>query len=187
MSKRKDFQREYRIWKAMRARCSAPCYRDSTYQINEIKVCERWNSFESFIADMGPCPEGYSIDRIDTYGDYSPENCRWANPSTQAKNRGTFNKVFTYNGETHCLKDWARILNIKYVTLCMRIKRLPELSFEEIINYEDPRKKKILWENNYYTREELCSMYNIPIINFYDRTHKGWPLSKILLTPVETK
>lgn len=42
-SLRKQFPREYRIWKAMRARCNAPCFKDSVYQRRKIKVCNRWD------------------------------------------------------------------------------------------------------------------------------------------------
>lgn len=187
MKLKEQFKREYRIWKAMRARCHAPCYKNSTYQQNGIKVCERWNSFTSFIEDMGACPENFSIDRVNTYGNYEPSNCRWASNETQAKNRGKFNLEYTYNGETHCLKEWAKIFGIKYVTLHMRLQRHPELSFEELITFKDPRSEKIFWKGNYYSREELCSQYNIPIQNFYDRHHKGWSLDRILLTPVNYK
>lgn len=179
--------KEYRVWKAMRARCNAPCQRNSMYQKRGIKVCERWNSFDTFFNDMGECPEGCSIDRIDTYGNYEPANCRWATASIQAKNRGNFNRMISYNGETMCLKDWAKKLNIRYGTLYIRMLRHPEMSFEEAISYVCPKDKMFLWEGKYYTRKELCSMYNIPIMNFHDRTHKGWPLERILLTPVSYK
>lgn len=176
---------EYRVWKNMRARCYAPCnIHMGKYQEKGIKVCERWDSFDNFYNDMGDRPEGYTLDRIDGDKDYSPENCRWATWSTQAKNRKGFNVDITYNGKTQCLKDWAKEYNIPYVTLVMRMKNFPELSFAELLNYKDPRKSKIEWEGEMYTREELCSEYNIPIQNFYDRIHKGWSLDKILNTPV---
>lgn len=118
--------REYRIWKGMKTRVTNLNSTDGVHYIIEkgIKCCDEWlNSFEQFYKDMGPCPEGYSIDRIDNNGDYCPENCRWAAAKTQCENRGEFNLIFTYNGETHVLKEWARIVNIKYGTLYTRIYR----------------------------------------------------------------
>ena len=187
MYSKKTHPKEYRIWKAMRARCNAPSFANSNYQKNGIKVCKEWDSFHQFILDMGECPKNFSIDRIDNLKGYCPENCRWTDNKTQTKNRGNFNLVFTYQGETLVLKDWARKYNIKYTTLYLRHKRHPELTLEEILNFKDPRKEKIEWQGKLYTRKELCNMYNIPIQNFYDRIHKGWELDKILTTPIKCK
>lgn len=52
-----------------------------------ISVCERWNVFENFLADMGLPKDGQSIDRINGVQGYSPENCRWADITTQNRNR----------------------------------------------------------------------------------------------------
>lgn len=115
---------EYRIWKAMKSRCYAPSGKDNTYQKNGVQVCPRWrNSFEAFFEDMGPRPgSDYSIERVDVYGDYCPENCTWIPLSDQSKNR-RFCLVYTINGETHNLKEWSRICGIKYTTVYMRIFR----------------------------------------------------------------
>ena len=185
MSFRTEHKKEYRIWKAMRARCYAPCFSNSNYQKKGIKVCERWNDFLNFYTDMGDCPDNYSIDRIDNNRDYSLENCRWTSYETQAKNRGKFNLIYTFNGITQCLKDWAREYGISYTTLIARIFRY-NIPFEKALTFIDDRDKPIEWNGKLWSRQELCNAYNIPLVNFYDRTHKGWSLEKILLTPVKT-
>ena len=184
MKLKNKYPREYRIWKALRARCNAPCHKNSTYQKKGIKCCRRWQSFEHFLTDMGTCPEGYSIDRIDNDKGYEPDNCRWADKMIQANNRGKFTPIYSYKGENHTLKEWSRILNINYSTLRKRILEMG-MSFTSAIVYIDPRDELIWWNGKEYTRKELCAMYNIPLVNFYDRKHKGWPLEKILTTPVK--
>lgn len=148
-----------------------------------ITVCDRWNSFDAFFEDMGPCPDGFSIDRINNSGNYEPSNCRWVSFDVQAKNRGSFNKIYSYNGETLCLKDWAKKLGIKYITLQMRTKRHPEMSFKEILKICCEKNEVFEYEGKTYTRTEFCDTFDIPKKLFYDRWHKGWSLERIINTP----
>lgn len=90
----------YRSWLAMRTRCSNPARENAARYLDRgVRVCERWASFEHFLSDMGPRPEGCTLDRWpNKSGDYEPGNCRWATPREQARN--TRNSILTIETAT---------------------------------------------------------------------------------------
>ena len=85
---RERTSREYSTWRNMIQRCTNPkadAY--PHYGGRGIRVCARWLKFENFLSDMGPKPLGLTLERQNTNGDYSPDNCIWATQSDQIRNR----------------------------------------------------------------------------------------------------
>jgi len=81
--------RTYRIWAGIVQRCTNPKNGNwPKYGGRGITICSRWrNSFEQFLADMGECPPGKSIDRLRNHLGYAPGNCRWATAKEQSENQ----------------------------------------------------------------------------------------------------
>lgn len=117
--------RLYRIHRHIINRCTNPNdIRYNNYGGRGITMCNEWFDFETFAKwalDNG-YNDNVSIDRIDVNGNYCPENCRWASNLEQANNR-TSNKMYTFNGETHNIKQWSEIYNIPYKKLWKRLYR----------------------------------------------------------------
>lgn len=100
-------------WESMITRCSDKAKGESkvNYFDRGIRVCYRWQSFETFLLDMGVKPKGMSIERKDNDGNYEPGNCRWATPQEQSVNKRN-NRRLELNGRTMCLSEWAKELNV---------------------------------------------------------------------------
>ena len=105
----------HRIYMSMKTRCyneKNPNY--ARYGAKGVRICQRWlDSFDAFVDDMGMPSEGHSIDRIDPHGDYSPENCRWADRFTQSQNQRR-TKYHQWKGESLCLTEICRRENVDY-------------------------------------------------------------------------
>lgn len=132
-------KRLYKVYRGIISRCYEPSNTSyHNYGERGIKVCNEWKNdylvFEKWAlengydknAKRGTC----TIDRIDVNGDYCPDNCRWINIHEQCKNKRN-NRIYTYNNEKLCLKDWAEKLKMNYQTLLGRLKK--GWSFEDAI------------------------------------------------------
>jgi len=119
--------REYYAWKEMKKRCYQTNSKNyKWYGAKGITVCSEWvNDFPKFFADMGLCPEGYELDRIDGTKGYSKANCRWVSEAMQSRNRSYVKLTYELAEQirsdsrpsTQIAKDYgvskSTILNIK--------------------------------------------------------------------------
>lgn len=120
-------ERLYAIWHGMKQRCYWSGCRDyKTYGARGIEICDEWlNDYQSFRtwALGNGYEDNLSIDRIDTNGNYSPDNCRWATCYQQQNNRRTC-VYYDYNGERMTVSEISRIVGIKKETIYNRINGL---------------------------------------------------------------
>lgn len=123
----------YMTWQAIRQRCQNPKSKDySRYGGKGVYVDERWDDYSVFLSDMGEKPQGYTIERIDSLGPYSKENCRWATTMEQNNNKSDTIKV-VYRGTTMTISELSRVTNIPHLVLWQRISK-HNWSVEDAIN-----------------------------------------------------
>lgn len=114
----------YKTWVSMRGRCynkNNPEY--FRYGARGISICRLWMKFETFYADMGDPGPGLSIERLNNNKGYSKENCIWATPKTQARNRRT-TRWIEFNGSKKSLAEWSEITGIDPDTITVRLNKL---------------------------------------------------------------
>jgi hypothetical protein len=102
------------------------------YADKGITVCERWEKdFRDFLADMGECPPGMTLDRINNDGNYEPGNCRWATTAEQNRNQSR-TKLVPMKDDEICLMDACIRAGINYTTVRSRINN--GMSIEEALS-----------------------------------------------------
>lgn len=129
----------YVTWVNMIYRCTNPNVKNyKDYGGRGIKVCKRWLRFENFLEDMRERPKGFTLDRVNSDGDYCKGNCKWSTPKEQARNTRK-NKLITINGIMKCLAEHCEDRELNYHTVYYRLqhKWTPEEALELV-----PRKKK---------------------------------------------
>ncbi len=127
---------EYATWLNLRNRCRNPRHRAfPRYGGRGVVCCAGWDSFDAFLADVGPRPSAkHSIDRKDNNAGYTcgrcgecvtngwPMNCRWATSREQMRNT-SWNVYITFNGERRLLLEWAEITGLPYQTIRTRLRK----------------------------------------------------------------
>lgn len=175
----------YRTWAGMLTRCrnpNEPCFK--YYGGKGIKVCERWLVFENFAADMGEKKPGQTIGRIDNNKDYCPENCRWEDMTSQARNKSN-NKIITFNGEIKTLAEWSEQTGIGYSTILHRIKAKWEMS--EFLGYKERTHKRpgrrvlFTYKGEKKSLPEWADQFGIKRSTLAQRIYGyGWDINKAL-------
>lgn len=136
--------RIYHIWAGIKRRCyntKNPSYK--YYGMRGIQMDNIWkNNFLSFYnwALNNGYKENLTIDRIDSNGNYEPSNCRWATREEQSCNTRR-NRYITYNNETHCIAEWAKIYNLKEYTIRYRLNN--NWTIEEALTTKSKRNRRI--------------------------------------------
>lgn len=137
----------------MKTRCNNVKHRAyPRYGGRGITYDTAWEKFENFYRDMGPKPHPkMELERIDNEKNYCKENCRWATKKEQTRNRGgaRATRMYTYDGKTMCIADWAKEIGITPQSLQKRLnKGWPlELALSPEKRDKDPSKRVITGPN----------------------------------------
>lgn len=160
------------IWNGMKQRCYNK--KDSSYYRyggRGIMVCDRWlHSISNFIEDMGEKPsKEHSLDRINNYGNYEPNNCRWATKREQLLNRSNVKSI---NG----ISIYEILGEIAHTTTYQQLDRFKRryergwdlqkcidmlfVDREKRLNEQDLAKCKSMYEKG-HSNKELGQIFNI--------------------------
>jgi hypothetical protein len=181
MSARKHLKREASAWRVMRRRCLELKFKDyPLYGGAGIKICPQWQSFDQFIADMGPAPSpAHWLGRRDTAGHYTPENVIWTTQPEQERRR-----------------QFCRMVTIRDKTMtAAEAGRLPGLPSRNSVlhrvaggfSLEAPKLAKLYRASTWITHQgetlplpEWARRIGLPRHRLWQRIKRGMPVEKAL-------
>lgn len=176
--------RIYRIWNGILSRTKYKSPKEKErYWGRGITVCKEWEEFDNFY--KWSCHSGYSddltIDRIDNDKGYYPDNCRWATPKQQAKNRSN-NVIIDYKNNKITLSELAKKIGISATSLS---KRLCKMSVENAVNKKKRKNFKIRYLGNLYNLKEICELLCLNYKYVSLKHRRGKSLKDIINADIE--
>lgn len=171
---------EHRAWSSMKYRCTNPnAHNWADYGGRGIEVCDRWMaSFESFYADMGPRPDGCSLDRIDNSKGYYPDNCRWANDKQQAHNRRG-SRIVEYDGELVAVAELERRFGLNKGVILARLKMGWDIERAVSEPALDKKPSHMVFGES-LTTKDIVDKYGVSRQMFNYRLRDGWTAEQIV-------
>lgn len=179
----------YMIWAGIKDRTNSKNHNcKNNYKKFNIKMCDEWkNDFMNFYnwaivngykkEKLSNNKNKWTIDRIDTYGDYEPDNCRWVTNLEQSNNQTT-NRKIKYLGITKNLSEWCRELNLRYGTILFRLKL--GWSVEKAFSKDTDRQNYYQYNDKKLNIKDICNMTGLTKSNVWNRLHRGWDIEKII-------
>lgn len=128
----------YKNWMNMLSRTTNINNKDY-HLYKDKKPDDRWKIFENFYADMGPCPKGFTLERVKTTEPYGPGNCVWASREDQGRNTTRTNWV-RYEGVVMTRADLLKKIGLSKITFYWRLRNGRSMreamgvEFEEVLN-----------------------------------------------------
>lgn len=181
-------ERLHRIWHNMKTRCNNPNYDKYQYYGGKgVKVCDEWNEYPAFKewAQASGYTDTLTLDRIDTNGDYTPENCRWATIKEQANNRTT-NHLIEYNGEQITIAQASQKYGVPAPLISRRLRA--GWSVERTMTepgHKTNYSRNITWNGKTQRLYEWAEELNIGYSTLQNRLNLlKWPVDKAFTTPV---
>jgi len=163
----------YNTWRSMLRRCESPKATGfKEYGGRGITVCERWHSFDDFFADMAPRPEGMTLDRSETNGNYEPGNCKWSTPTEQARNRRN-NRLFILDGVTKTLQQISEESGIGVMTLIGRLKHNPDIKKSLL---SPVAQAKVEYQGRMRSLKEISELCGVKACTLWTRLNSGWAI-----------
>jgi len=179
----------YKIWEAMKERTGRQsCKNYNNYGGRGIFVCDEWkNDFQTFFdwAMQNGYKKGLTIDRINNYDGYLPDNCRWATTKEQNNNRRN-NKYLTHDNKTMTVAEWADALGINNGLLRNRLRR--GWTIKDVLTKPVTNRSTLYTHNNKtMTATEWAEAFKINKKTLSNRLHRGWTIEDALTKPVRKK
>ena len=182
----------YRVWAGIKDRTNPNNHNcKDNYRKLSVQMCEEWrNDFMAFYnwsIENGyveeKLPSGrnkLTIDRIDTNGNYCPENCRWATNKEQMNNQTT-NKLITYNGETKTLSQWCDTLGLQYS--CTNNRLFNGWDIERAFTESSDRKNYYEYKGELLNINQIVERTGLTRTNVWNRITRGWTIERIMEQP----